>query len=61
MNDKTIKLMSNIITLSNQITNMDRDLNQTIEKLKSLEQDISDTTIKINEGIKELIMNLNSI
>lgn len=61
MNDKTIKLMSNIITLSNQITNMERDLNQTIEKLKSLEQDISDTTIKINEGVKELSMNLNSI
>ena len=61
MNDKTIKLMSNIITLSNQITNMERDLNQTIEKLKSLEQDISDTTMKVNEGIKELSMNLNLI
>ena len=61
MNDKTIKLMSNIITLSNQITNMERDLNQTIEKLKSLEQDISDTTMKVNEGVKELSMNLNLI
>ena len=61
MNDKTIKLMSNIITLSNQITNMERDLSQTIEKLKSLEQDISDITIRMNEGIEELTMNLNSI
>ena len=61
MNDKTIKLMSNIITLSNKIEVLERDVNQSIERLKANEQDLADASTKLSEGIKELTMNLNSI
>lgn len=61
MNDKTIKLMSNIITLSNKIEVLERDVNQSIERLKAHEQDLADASMKLSEGIKELTMNLNSI
>lgn len=61
MNDKTIKLMSNIITLSNKIEVLERDVNQSIERLKANEQDLADASMKLSEGIKELTMNLNSI
>lgn len=61
MNEKTIKLMSNIITLSNKIEVLERDVNQSIERLKAHEQYLADASIQLNEGIKELTMNLNSI
>jgi outer membrane murein-binding lipoprotein Lpp len=61
MKDTTIKLMNNIILLNNRIEVLERDVNQSIEKLKANEQDLADASIKLKESIKELTMNLNGM
>jgi prefoldin subunit 5 len=61
MKDTTIKLMNNIILLNNRIEVLERDVNQSIEKLKANEQDLADASIKLNESIKELTNNLNEM
>jgi outer membrane murein-binding lipoprotein Lpp len=61
MKDTTIKLMNNIILLNNRIEVLERDVNQSIEKLKANEQDLADASIKLKESIKELTINLNEM
>jgi hypothetical protein len=61
MKDTTIKLMNNIILLNNRIEVLERDVNQSIEKLKANEQDLADASIKLKESIKELTINLNGM
>ena len=45
----------------NIIEVLERDVNQSIEKLKAHEQDLADASIKLKEGIKELTINLNGM